>query len=214
MKTPFTIEQFLEVFKNYNQAVFPTQAIFYLISAIAIYLAIKPNISSDKIISIILAFFWLWMGIVYHIVFFAAINKAAYLFGGLFIIQGILFLIFGVFKSKLSFQFYPDKFGITGLILILFALVGYPLLGYFLGHVYPCSPTFGLPCPTTIFTFGLLLLSVKRCPVIILIVPFIWSIIGFLAAFQFGIVEDTGLLISGLITFSLLLFKSKSISKK
>ena len=124
---------------------------------------------------------------------------------------GILFLIFGVFKSKLSFHFYPDKFGITGIILILFALIGYPVLGYFLGHVYPSSPTFGLPCPTTIFTFGLLLLSAKKCPVIILIVPFIWSIIGFLAAFQFGIVEDTGLLISGLITFSLLLFKNRSL---
>ena len=94
MKPPFTLEQFLTVFRNYNQQVFPMQAMFYLISAFAIYLIIKPNSKSNKIISIILAFLWMWMGFVYHIIFFITINKAAYLFGALFIVQGVLFLIF------------------------------------------------------------------------------------------------------------------------
>lgn len=213
MKTPFTIEQFLEIFKNYNHAVFPMQVVFYLISAIAIYLAIKPTPSSDKIISVILAFFWLWMGIVYHIIFFTAINKAAYLFGGLFIIQGILFLILGVFQDKFSFSFKKDKYGIAGISLILFVLIIYPAIGYFFGHIYPSSPTFGLPCPTTIFTFGLLLMNVKKCPLIILIIPFVWSVIGFMAVLQFGILEDTGLLVASLITVSLLIYRNKLLSK-
>ncbi len=208
MKLPFTTEQFLEVFKHYHQAVFPMQVIFCVMSATAIYLAIKPNPSSNKIISTILSFLWLWMGIVYHMTFFTTINKAAYLFGGVFIIQGILFLIFGVFQNKLSFHFRKDNYGITGMVLILFALIGYPVLGYFFGHVYPYSPTFGLPCPTTIFTFGLLLMSAKKSPLTILIIPFIWSIIGFSAAFQFEIWEDTGLIVAGLITTSLLIYRN------
>ncbi len=212
MKTPFTIEQFLEVFKNYNQAVYPMHIVLYLISAIAIYLALKPNPKSDKIISIILAFLWLWMGIVYHLIFFTVINKAAYLFGAFFIIQSILFLIFGVFQNRLSFHFRSDKYGITGISLILFALVVYPLLGYFFGHIYPSTPTFGLPCPTTIFTFGFLLLNVKNCPLTVLIIPFIWSVIGFMAAFQFGILEDTVLFAAGLISISLLLYRNKILS--
>ena len=97
------------------------------------------------------------------------------------------------------------------LVLILFALIIYPVLGYFIGHVYPFSPTFGLPCPTTIFTFGLLLLNSKRCPVTILIIPLVWSIIGFMAAIQFGILEDTGLLVAGLITISLLLYRNRML---
>ncbi|WP_414541485.1 DUF6064 family protein [Nostoc sp. CCY0012] len=28
----------------------------------------------------------------------------------------------------------------------------YPLIGYALGRIFPTSPTFGVPCPTTIFT--------------------------------------------------------------
>ena len=130
MKTPFTVEQFLEVFRNYNETVFPVQVIFYLISVIAIYLAVKPTSKSGGIISGVLAFLWLWMGIVYHLIFFTSINKAAYLFGALFTLQGILFLTLGVFQSKLVFRFRSDKYGITGILLILFALIIYPVLGY------------------------------------------------------------------------------------
>lgn len=214
MKPPFTLEQFLEVFKIYNQAVFPMQIVLYLISAVAIYLVIKPTPTSNKIISIILSFLWLWMGIVYHIIFFAAINKAAWLFGGLFIIQAILFLYFGVFQNKLSFHFQKDKYGITGITLIIFSLIIYPVLGYFFGHVYPSSPTFGLPCPTTIFTFGLLLLNTNKFPIVILVISFIWSVIGFMAAFQFGILEDTGLIVASLITVFLLFYRNRILSNK
>jgi Family of unknown function (DUF6064) len=213
MKTPFTLEQFLEVFKNYNQTVFPMHIGLYLIAAVAIYSALKPNSKSDKIISIVLAFFWLWMGIVYHFIFFTAINQAAYLFGAFFIIQSILFFIFGVFQNKFSFHFRFDKYGITGMLLIVFALIIYPILGYFFGHIYPSTPTFGLPCPTTIFTFGFLLLNVKKCPPTILIIPFIWSVIGFMAAFQFGILEDTGLFAASLITTFLLIYRNKQLTE-
>ena len=211
MRPPFTLEQFLNVFKNYNQKVFPIQVVFYLIGIIAIYLVINHNPKSGRVISTILSFLWLWMGIVYHIIFFTTINNAAYLFGGLFIIQGILLLVYGVFKNKFSFNFKKDKYGISGLSLILFALVFYPLLGYLFGHIYPYSPTFGLPCPTTIFTFGFLLLNTKKCPITILIIPFVWSIIGFMAALQFGIFEDTGLIVASLITSSLLVYRDRKL---
>lgn len=212
MKAPFTAEQFLDTIFQYNQSVFPLQILFYLIGIISIYLLFKPTSNSDKTISLILTFFWIWMGIAYHLTFFTPINKAAYFFGGIFILQGIMFSIYGFIKNKLSFHFRPDAYGITGIILILSALVLYPLLGYSFGHIYPYSPTFGLPCPTTIFTLGLLLMSDKKCPVIILVIPFIWSIIGFTAAFNFGIVEDTLLLVSGLTSFKMLIVRNRSFT--
>ncbi|MGB3017034.1 MAG: DUF6064 family protein [Ignavibacteria bacterium] len=209
MKTPFTVEQFFDVFNNYNEAVFPMQAVFYLLSLFVVYLIIKPKSGTEKIVSGVLALLWLWMGIVYHLVFFTAINNAAYLFGAMFVLQGILFLVTGVFQSKLSFKFRFDIYGISGIALIIFALVFYPMLGNYLGHVYPSSPTFGLPCPTTIFTFGILLMSDRKCPAVIMVIPFLWSVIGFFAAFSFGVIEDTGLLIAGLLTLTLLLVKNK-----
>ncbi|MCU0579417.1 MAG: DUF6064 family protein, partial [Desulfobacterota bacterium] len=58
--------------------------------------------------------------------------------------------------------------------------------------------TFGVPCPTTIFTFGILLFTSGRLPKTVLAIPFIWSIIGFTAALTLGILEDIGLLVAGL----------------
>jgi hypothetical protein len=141
--------------------------------------------------------------------FFARINKAAYLFGILYIIQGILFFYSGVIKDRLSFLFKPDKYGILGFIFILYGLIIYPLLNHLLGHSYPASPTFGLPCPTTIFTFGLLMWTEKIIPKYILIIPLIWSIIGFFAALNYGIYADFGLLVTGLTAFTLLIIRDK-----
>ena len=157
MKIPFTIEQFQEIFKNYNSSIWPLQIFFHLLAAIAILLSVKITRQSNKIIAAILSFFWIWMGIVYHIINFTSINAAAYLFGAMFILQGILFLYIFFVKQDITFRFRPDIYGITGSIFIFFSLIIYPVPGYFTGHIYPYSPSFGLPCPTTSFTFGLLL---------------------------------------------------------
>src|SRR5687768_17583956 len=148
MKLPFTIEQFLEIFRQYNAAVWPMQIFLLVLAVIAIYFSIRTKPYTDKIIVSVLIFFWLWMGIIYHLVYFARINKTARVFGVLFIIQAIVFLYFGIIRNKLNFKLRTDKYGIAGIILIVFALLIYPLLGYLWGHMYPSSPTFGLPCPT------------------------------------------------------------------
>jgi hypothetical protein len=55
------------------------------------------------------------------------------------------------------------------------------------------------PCPVTIFTFGLLLLADKRVPKYLLVIPFLWSLLGFSAALALTIREDIGLLIAGVL---------------
>ncbi|WP_336518158.1 DUF6064 family protein [Pollutibacter soli] len=212
MKLPFTVEQFIDVFKNYNQYVFPMQIVFNILGLTVIFISIQKSANADKVINVILSFFWLWMGIVYHLLYFARINKAAYVFGGAFILQGLLFFYQGVLKNKLCYTFRFDKFGWAGLLLVTFALLIYPFLGHAFGHIYPGSPTFGLPCPTTIFTFGILMWLDKKTPIGILVIPFIWSIIGFFAALQLGIREDTGLLIAGIAGIIIIAIKDRRLT--
>ena len=209
MNLPFTTEQFLEVFRNYNLSVWPMQVVLFLIGCSALYLAVKRRPSSGRFISAMLAFLWVWMGVAYHLINFTTINRAAYAFGALFIGQGLVFLYAGVFKASLSFQYRSDRYGLTGAILILYAMVIYPVLGYLLGHVYPQSPTFGLPCPTTIFTFGILLWTNKKVSLAVLAVPFLWSIIGSTAAWSLGIREDIGLLVAGLAGTLLMVMRGR-----
>jgi len=212
MKLPFTIEQFMEVFKNYNNAIWPLQIIFYLLAAVALFFTFRQSSNSSKIVSLILSFFWIWMGVVYHLIYFTNINNAAFLFGSLFIVQGLLFILVGVIKNNIRFSITYDSSGITGLILIVFALLLYPILGLLQNHIYPNSPTFGVPCPTTIFSFGLLLLSKRKIPIVLLIIPLFWSILGFTAAFKLGIKEDLGLLISGIISVGLIFYRNRRLS--
>lgn len=209
MNLPFSLTDFLNVFKDYNQSVFPLQIVFYLAAFLCVYLLFTGNQITTRIISITLAFLWLWMGIVYHIIFFSGINKAAYIFSGLFILQGIMFAGCGLIRKKLSFEYTKSAANIAGIILIAYALIIYPVLGHNLGHAYPYSPTFGLPCPTTIFTLGILLFANKKMPMHLLIIPLLWSVIGFTAALTLTIYEDTGLLVAGVTALVLLIVNNR-----
>ncbi|MBK8664210.1 MAG: hypothetical protein IPN18_21385 [Ignavibacteriales bacterium] len=143
--------------------------------------------------------------------FFPSINPAAYGFAFLCIIQAIIFVWLAV-SGKVDFR-YPDGLrGIVGSIVMIYALLIYPVIGHFLGHSYPNSPTFGAPCPTTIFTFGILLWS-NKLPKYSLIIPTIWALIGFTAAFTMGIWEDTALPISAFATIFLLKSEKEQIRR-
>ena len=212
MQLPFTSEEFLKVFRNYNEAVFPMQIVFYLLALLAVYYTTRKKTVSDRLVTAILGFFWLWMGLAYHLLYFTSINKAAYLFGGVFILQGLLFLYVGIIGKQLSFS-YPGKTrGIVGALLITYALIIYPVVGSLQGHAYPAGPTFGLPCPTTIFTFGLLLWADRPVPKFILIIPLLWSLIGFSAALTLGIKEDYGLLLAGILAGVMIFWRKRSIA--
>lgn len=209
MELPFTTEQFLNVFQVYNHAIWPLQLVAYLLGLVAVIGSFWKSPASDKMINAILGLFWLWTGVVYHILFFSEINKAAFVFGTLFIIQGLLFLGIGLFTDKIRYHFNANIFGVSGIILVAYAMVIYPVIGSLLGHSYPYSPMFGVtPCPAVIFTFGLLLWSTRRIAWWILLIPGLWSVIGFTAAFQLGMVEDTGLLVSGILGVGLLAYRN------
>lgn len=196
---PFTVNQFFSVFERYNVAVCPAQLFLYAMGIFAICLALQRTADLSKSISFILALFWIWMGLVYHLWFFSVINRAALIFAAFFVLQGILFFIAGVLKHQLRFRFRANLYGIIGSVFLIYALIAYPAFGYWLGHRYPAAPTFGLPCPTTIFTFGMLLWTDRRVPLYLLLVPLAWSFIGFWAAIFLGITEDYGLLAAGLL---------------
>lgn len=207
MNLPFTTDQFLDVFGLYNTSVWPAQIFLLLIALVSLLFSVFKTRSSSLIISVSLSILWLWDGIVYHFIFFRPINKLANLFAALFILQAVLFLYFGVITKQLNFEYKNRIVNVAAIVLFLYALIFYPLLGIAFGHIYPRIPTFGLPCPTTIFTFGLILLVDKRINAILFIIPFIWSLIGFSAALKLGILQDIGLLASALIAFGHLFYE-------
>lgn len=209
MDLPFTTEQFLNIFKDYNTAIWPAQLIAYLLGFTAVAFAFHRQASAGPWVLAILGLFWSWMGAIYHILFFSSINKAAVLFGSLFLVQGVLF-IYTAAKQPPDFGHSADGYGITGSLFIHYAVLIYPILGALLGHGYPHAPMFGVaPCPTTIFTFGILLWARDPIPGWLLVIPVLWSIIGFTAVLRLGIRKDIGLLVAGAVGAVMILYRNR-----
>lgn len=74
---PFTEAAFLEVFRRYNEGVWPLHLAFYGPSILLIFLARRGSARPSLWIAGMLALLWGWMGAVYHWGYFAAINPAA-----------------------------------------------------------------------------------------------------------------------------------------
>ncbi|MEE9913760.1 MAG: hypothetical protein K4571_18775 [Deltaproteobacteria bacterium] len=215
MNIPFTVEQFFAVFRNYNEAICPAQILAYILGLAVIVLAIRRVSLSDRIISAILAIFWMGMGVFYHILHFSVINPAAWIFGIVFILQGLLFLVAGTFLEKLTFRFTVKPLPIIGALFILYAMVIYPVLGIIFGHLYPAAPMFGVaPCPTTIFTIGILLWTIKPVPFYLLIIPFLWSLVGMSAAINLRVPQDYGLVIAVVLGTILILIRNRGMKKR
>lgn len=208
MNPPFTTEQFFEIIEQYNLAVWPMQFVLNLLALVAVALLIRHRASSDRAISSILAILWAWTGIAYHLLFFTNINKAAYAFGMLCLAGAGAFLWAGVIKKQLEFASTVTYRRVLGIVLLVFSLGIYPILSELFGHGYPATPTFGLPCPSTIFTIGMLCFLTTPYPRYVYIAPVLWSVIGSQAAFLFGVYQDLGLLAGGIIGVFLMI-KSK-----
>ncbi len=199
MSIPFNIVQFFDIFARYNESVWPMQVILVVLALAAIVSLYIRQPFGGRLIAAVLTLLWAWMGIAYHFVFFTAINPAAWLFGAVFLAGAGWFALTGVLNGRMRFSPRGGAHGWAGWILILFALVVYPLLGLYFGHRYPAMPTFGLPCPTTIFTIGILMFAMPPVPRSVFIVPVLWAAVGSMAAFRLGVFQDMGLLAAGLV---------------
>lgn len=198
MKLPFAQAEFLQVFADYNTSIWPLQPFAAALGVVAVLLVFPRKAWADRSIAAILASFWLLTGIGYHWSYFADINPAAYLFGGLFVIAALIFLVEGTVRNRIRFEFSPDRCGWSAAALVAYALVIYPAAGLFALHPYPETPLFGVaPCPTTIFTLGLLLIAKHPRPALLGAVPVLWAATGGMAAVVLHIPQDWGLLVAG-----------------
>jgi hypothetical protein len=191
---PFTIEMLLEYFVVYNERIWPLQLLGYVLGLLTLVPLFRPGKAWNRVVTGVLAFLWLWLGLVF---WRQAAADMALLYGPtvLFAVQGALFL-YALARDGIAYGPAGRVRTATGLAFTAYALVGYPLVGLVVGHVYPqaaLSPLF--PCPATLLTFGVLLLA-RRVPWHLLIIPIFWALSGALW-FYLGMVEDAGLVVAG-----------------
>lgn len=207
-------EEFFALLETYNVVYWPVHVVTFLLGVTAVVLALKKATGFDRIISGILASLWLWSGVIFLIVFFGPSTPMIfgitvpgfwYAAGALFIIQSIVFLYFGVIRRSIAYGSDGNPYATVGLVAIAYAMIVYPIIGYITGHPIPGYPLFGsAPCPVTIFTVGMLLLTNRRMPRLVPIIPLIWGLMGILAVVVFSVWADVGLFAAGILGFLIL----------
>ena len=202
----FSTEKFLLVLESYNLAIWPIQIVAYFLVALALFFLFKRTNYSTKIVFAILSIFWLFNGIVFCFIYWSPSHFFGYIFGVFCVIQGFLFL-YSSKRTDIAFGSSDKTYTLAGLLFIFYAIIGYQIFGYFLGHVYPIFFPAGLvPCPTTILTFGIFLIINNKIPPQYFVIPLLISLGGFLAAYN-GIYEDIGLILAGI--FGTILIKRR-----
>lgn len=194
MSPPFTTAQFLGVFQTYNAAIWPLQVVMFGLALIAIASIWGKWPIGARLVPAILGTMWAINSIGYHYSHFRVINPAATLFAAIFLVQASLLGFCAATRGHLQFAIKRDGRTFAGFAIIIYAVAIYPILGMLAGHGLMKGPMLGVaPCPTTIFTIGILVLARGKWVAWLSIIPILWSLIGWLAAFQLGMSEDFGL---------------------
>lgn len=126
---PFTRDQFLANLVSYNEGIWPVQVAAFALGLLAMALLFWRPRMADRLIAGILAIMWLWTGVAYHWFHFTPINRAALIFGVLFVAQGAILAYVGLVRNQLRFGLSFGPAAIVGIGFVAYAAVLYPLLG-------------------------------------------------------------------------------------
>lgn len=194
MHLPFTSSEFLDVFGAYNSALWPAALALWLGSFGLLIGALRAGERRHRMLAALLAVHWSWSALAYHAAFFTRINPAAWLFAGLFLIQAVLFARGAAVPGRLRFSIGRSPRHILAGSLVVFSLL-YPVINVAQGFRFPRLATFGVPCPTTILTLGLLL-AAEPPSWSLSAIPIVWALVGGSAALLLGVHADLMLFVA------------------
>lgn len=207
-------EKFFLLMGDYHSAVHPMPYIFIMLALVIFWLLFSEYKYKNIIITSLLGIFWSWNGLVLFTMHSAYLAPVTYAIQGiLFPLQGMLLFYLATSKDNLDYKFQNTFSSNLGFFMMFFALFLYPIIGNILGHSYPKAPIFVEPCPLTIFTLGLFLSSVKKVQFKIYIIPFLWSLMGFVAVFKLKVYTDIFEIIFGFISLYIL-YKGYNLKEK
>ena len=121
MGLPFTPDQFLGLFAEYNRSFWPVAMGFWLATGL-IFVALWRNRPRwSPALTYLLGAAWMWSAIAYHALLFTRINPAAWPFAGLFAVEAALLLHAGR-RGSVEYFSSPGPMRVVGVGLVCYAL--------------------------------------------------------------------------------------------
>ncbi len=199
----FGRDDFLAVYTQYNQALWPAPELLGLLGFAAVCLALFPGPRRDRVACALIATLWAWCGLIYSCGFLSDLTPLGYVFGAFFALQAALILHAGVLNNEVKFWTHTGPRHLAGILLVFYSLVAYPALAALAGHAHPTSPSFGVPTPLTIFTLGMLLLTRAPYARVLFLVPLFWTVVGSWLSFELRLREDIALIVAAALVLTM-----------
>jgi hypothetical protein len=174
----FSARTYYRLFELYNLAIWPGQLLAAAAAVAIIACAARAGAGAGRVAAGLLAACWLWVAWAFHAERYATISTAGKWFAAGFAIEGLLLLWIGTVRGGIELA--PVRGGVRRAAagLLLFALLGYPLLGMASGRPWRQMELFGVaPDPTAVATLALLALP-ARLPWLLVPVPLLWCAIS------------------------------------
>ena len=208
----FSPRTYYRMFELYHAQVWPIHLVV-LGSVIGVFVLLRREEEwRDRAIAGVLAVWWLWVAIAFHLQRYAPINWAGRYFAALFAIQALLLLWFGVIRRRLRFRLSPERAAYLTAALLVVALVLEPIAGRIAGRSWRQVEMFGLtPDPTAIATLAFLALSTARPHRALIVIPAIWCAIGAATLWSLGSAEAWLVMLAGLAGLILAIRRDASI---
>jgi uncharacterized membrane protein YwaF len=174
----FTPETYFRLFELYHRNWWPMQlACLAMAVVILLCLWLKPA-RSGRVIAILLATSWAWVGWAFLHLRFAPIHWGADWYAAAFFLQALLLLVYGVSRRRVEFEIGNSMRAGIGILVLLGALLVMPATAHLTGREWMQAELFAMtPDATALATLGLLLLAKSRAAVWLVVIPVAWCFI-------------------------------------
>ena len=186
----FSPRTYYRMFELYHGQIWPMQVVAIGSVAGILVLARRDTEWARRAVAGVVAAWWLWAGVAFHLSRYATINWAAKYFAALFLIQAALIVWHGIVRGRLRMVVSRSSVDRMALALLAVAVVLQPIGGRLAGRTWSQVELVGLtPDPTAVATLALLALVVPRSPRSLLFIPILWCAIGAATLWALGSVE-------------------------
>jgi hypothetical protein len=172
---PYSAEVYQGLFTYYYQTISPVHIVALGIGLFLFVLSARYSKRGGLIAQMVMAALWVWNGIVFHSQFLADLNWAAQYFGYAFIAQGALIAVYAFAQRDVIYKPNPGT-RVASCVLIVLAMTFSPAVAAVLETPISQSQLFGVtPLTIILASVGTSLVMYQRPPLILWIIPILWS---------------------------------------
>jgi hypothetical protein len=203
----FSPRAYYRLFERLNGDLWPGHVLALGLGLVLLGLLLRDPSRSVRLQLSVAASLWIFVAIEFLIRRYGTINWAARYFGWAFLVESALLLWAGFAGSKRAIKAPSRLLRYTGVFLLGFSVVIYPVIAGVAGRPWRQAEVFGLaPDPTVVGTLGLALLSCRRwwC----LAIPLLWCLLTGATLLAMGSPDAWVAPVAGITTVAILLTES------